>query len=77
MSEPITAQQVNAASSRDTPHPSALANLRADFVTAEFCAGFNRHFFNSAFQLTTRFMGAEPPSPIEATMKRLPSGVTS
>src|SRR6266567_3447838 len=59
------------------PH-AALAKLRADFIATEFCARSQRHFFRSAVQFSTTFIGIEVISPaVFATKNFWPSAVTA
>src|SRR5207247_2134920 len=58
-------------------HP-ALAELRADFITAEFCSSCNGHFLSPAVQFKTTVMGVEVVSSTGmATRNRCPSAVAS
>src|SRR5207237_3007014 len=57
---------------------SACADLRADFVTAEFCTCSMSHFFNPAVQFKIRVGGAAFVSPLSVPVRNLwPSGETS
>lgn len=47
----------------------SLITRSVDFVTAEFCANSNRHFFNSAVQLRITVGGAAFVSPMSVPIR--------